>query len=73
MDDSSYRSFLIRLWREPGVADDPWRGEVEHIQSGVVVAVFSIEEALSLIQKTAVGDEARAEVSDRTSSQGGNA
>ena len=73
MDDSSYRSFLIRLWREPGVVDDPWRGEVEHIQSGVVVAVFSIEEALSLIRKTAVGDEVRAEVSDRTSSQGGNA
>ena len=73
MDDSSYRSFLIRLWREPGVADDPWRGEVEHIQSGVVVAVFSIEEALSLIRKTAVGDETRAEAADRNSSQGGNA
>ena len=73
MDDSSYRSFLIRLWREAGVADDPWRGEVEHIQSGVVVAVFSIEEAFNLIRKTAVGDETRAEVSDRNSSQGGNA
>ncbi|HEU5101506.1 MAG TPA: hypothetical protein VFU22_20930 [Roseiflexaceae bacterium] len=73
MDDSSYRSFLIRLWREGGVADAPWRGEVEHIQSGVVVAVFSIEEALSLIRQTAVGDEAGAEVSDRTNSQGGNA
>ena len=72
MDDSSYRSFLIRLWREPGVANDPWRGEVEHIQSGVVVAVFSIEEALSLIRKTAADDETRAEVSDRTSSQRGN-
>jgi len=73
MDDSSYRSFLIRLWCEPAVADDPWRGEVEHIQSGVVVAVFSIEEALSLIRQTAVGNETRAEVSDRNSSQGGNA
>ena len=73
MDDSSYRSFLSRLWREAGVADDPWRGKVEHIQSGVVVAVFSIEEALSLIRTTAVGDEAGAEVSDRTSSQGENA
>jgi hypothetical protein len=73
MDHSSYRSFLIRLWREPGVADDPWRGEVEHIQSGVVVTVFSIEEALSLIRQTGVGDETRAEVSARTRSQGGNA
>ena len=58
MDDVSYRSFLIRLWREPRGADAPWRGEVEHIQSGVVVAVFSIEEALSLIRQAAAGNEA---------------
>ena len=71
MDDSSYHSFLLRLWREPGVANNPVRGEVEHIQSGLVVAVFSIEEALSLIRQTAVGDEARVEGPDRHSIQGG--
>ncbi len=57
MDDPSYRSFLVRLWREPGTAGDTWRGEVEHIQSGAVVAVSSLEEAFSLMQRTAAGDE----------------
>jgi hypothetical protein len=61
MDDPSYRSFLVRLWREPGAVGDTWRGEVEHVQSGVTVAVSSIEEAFRLIRRTAVGDEERRE------------
>ncbi len=59
MDDPSYRSFLVRLWRKPDIAGDTWRGKVEHIQSGTVVAVSSLEEALSLIRHTAAGDEER--------------
>lgn len=59
IDDPSYRSFLVRLWREPEAVEDTWRGEVEHIQSGVIVAVSLIEEVFSLIRRTAVGDEER--------------
>jgi hypothetical protein len=57
--DPSYRSFLVRLWREPGAAVDTWRGEVEHIQSGAVVAVSSLDEALNLIRRSAARDEER--------------
>jgi hypothetical protein len=57
MDDPSYHSFLVRLWRVPGEADGPWRGEVESIQSGAIIAISSLEEAFSLIRQTADGDE----------------
>ncbi len=57
MDDPSYHSFLLRLWQEPGAAGSAWHAEIEHIQSGAVVVVYSLAEALSLIQDTAAGDE----------------
>ena len=57
--NASYRSFLVRLWREPGAEGDAWRGEVEHIQSGGVVAVVSLEAALRLIRRAVTGDEQR--------------
>jgi hypothetical protein len=53
MEDPSYHSFLVRLWHEPGDADAAWRGEVEHIQSGAIVTVSSLEEALSLLRRSA--------------------
>jgi hypothetical protein len=58
MEDPSYHSFLVRLWRGPGDADGAWQGEVEHIQSGAVVEIASLEEAFRLIQRsTAEADE----------------
>ena len=59
MDDRSYHSFLVRLWHKPGGAGRAWQVEIEHIQSGAVAVVYSLAEALSLIQKTAAGDEER--------------
>lgn len=49
----SYRSFLLRLWREPALAGESWRGEIEYIQSGTVVAITSLEEAFHLIRRAA--------------------
>ena len=59
MDDRSYHSFLVRLWYTAGAAGGAWQAEIEHIQSGAVAVVYSLAEALSLIQKTAAGDEER--------------
>lgn len=59
MHNPSYRSFLVRLWREPGAVGDAWRGEVEHIQSGVVIVVASLEEALGVIRRALVGEDKR--------------
>ncbi|MCW5881478.1 MAG: hypothetical protein KIS91_11145 [Anaerolineae bacterium] len=55
----SYRSFLVRLWREAGAEDDVWRGEVEHIQGGAVVAVASLEAVFDLIRRAVAKDEER--------------
>ncbi len=59
MDDRSYRSFLVRLWHKPGAAGSAWQTEIEHIQSGAVVVVYSLAEALSHIQDMAARDEER--------------
>lgn len=59
MNDPSYRSLLVRFWREPDGPGEMWRGEVEHIQSGIVVAVASLEEALALIRRVLVGEDKR--------------
>jgi hypothetical protein len=53
MDDPSYRSFMVRLWHEPETSEATWHGEVEHIQSGRVVTVSSLEEIFHLIRHTA--------------------
>jgi hypothetical protein len=45
----SYRSFLVRLWRDPPEAGGAWRGEVESIQSGELLAVESLEQALAIL------------------------
>ena len=49
IEDPSYRSFMVRLWRAPGGAGSSWHCEVENIQSGNIVEVSSLEEALSLM------------------------
>ena len=53
MDTPFYRSFLVRLWREQGAADGAWRGEIEAIQSGQLVTVQSLDEALEFIRQAA--------------------
>ena len=53
MDTRFYRSFLVRLWREQGAADCAWRGEIEAIQSGQLVAVQWLDEALEFIRQAA--------------------
>ncbi len=50
MNGPLYRSFLVRLWRESEECS-AWRGEIEHIQTGTVVEVSSLEEALALIRR----------------------
>jgi hypothetical protein len=53
---STYMSFLIRLWREEdgeeaNVAHSPgWQGEVEHIQSGQRWNVENLQEMLDLLR-----------------------
>lgn len=53
MDTPAYRSFLVRLWREPA-ATGAWRGEVESIQSGQLVTAESLDSTLEIIRQ-AVG------------------
>ena len=53
MDTAFYRSFLVRLWREPPEASGAWRGEVESIQGGQLVTVQSLDEALEFIRQAA--------------------
>jgi hypothetical protein len=52
-----YHSFLLRLWREPGAGDGSWRGEVEIIQSGDLIAVSSPEEAFDMILRATTGND----------------
>jgi hypothetical protein len=67
IDNPSYCSFLVRLWRKPGATCETWHGEVEQVQSGTVIVVCSIEEAFSLIWRIAAGDaERRKEERDKT-------
>jgi hypothetical protein len=49
IDDPSYRSFMVRLWRAPARTEQLWHCEVEDIQSGEIVEVSSLAEILSLI------------------------
>lgn len=49
----SYRSFLVRIWRDSPEAGGSWHGEVELIQSGEVVAVDSLEQALAIMRRAA--------------------
>jgi hypothetical protein len=57
INDPSYQSFLLRLWHESGFDAAPLRAEVEHIQSGMVAEVCSLEDAFRLIRKAAGDDE----------------
>jgi hypothetical protein len=38
-------TFIVRLWREPGIDQACWRGQVQHVQSGERMA-FADEAAL---------------------------
>jgi hypothetical protein len=54
MDDvANYASFIIRIWRAPAQEsqqDKPlWMGEVESIQSGVVLSFRGLEELAELL------------------------
>ncbi|GAC1386761.1 MAG: hypothetical protein NVSMB42_07470 [Herpetosiphon sp.] len=64
MNRPSYCSFLLRLWCGPA-ATGAWQGEIEHIQTGTVVNVCSLEEALNVIRREAVKDKDEESVRDR--------
>jgi hypothetical protein len=49
INDPSYHSFMVRLWRVPERAEELWCCEVEDIQSGEIVEVSSLEEIYRLI------------------------
>jgi hypothetical protein len=38
-------TFIVRFWREAGTGQSPWRGQVQHVQSGERAA-FADEAAL---------------------------
>jgi len=38
-------TFIVRFWREAGTGQSPWRGQVQHVQSGERAA-FADEGAL---------------------------
>ncbi|CAA9278287.1 MAG: hypothetical protein AVDCRST_MAG26-3194 [uncultured Chloroflexia bacterium] len=59
MDSPSYRSFLVRLWREPA-ATGPWRGEVESIQSGQTVTAESLDTTLEIIRQAIANSQSPA-------------
>ena len=44
IDDPSYHSFMVRLWRVSERAEELWRCEVEDIQSGETFEASSLEE-----------------------------
>jgi hypothetical protein len=50
-----YRSFLVRLWRDPGsqAPERPtaWQGEVEHIQSGRRLTFNSLDDLLDFLRR----------------------
>lgn len=48
-EDPGYRSFIVRLWLAPGMAEPLRRCEVEEIQSGVIAEPASLEEVFRLI------------------------
>ncbi|MBA3943925.1 MAG: hypothetical protein H0X37_05110 [Herpetosiphonaceae bacterium] len=57
MDEPSYHSFLLRLWREPQLAGNGWHGEIESIQTGSIIAVSSLKDAFRVIQQTVDANE----------------
>jgi hypothetical protein len=73
MEAQEYRSFLVRLWLEAGVAgaeSAQWRGEVEHIQSGQARQFESLNALLDFFGTLAVAAEFQVQVrvlSQRTS------
>jgi hypothetical protein len=50
-EDPGYRSFIVRLWEAPGLAEPLRRCEVEEIQSGVIAEPASLEEVLRLLRR----------------------
>lgn len=55
--DTEYASFLVRMWREPALKgrspDAPWKGELEHIQSGRHWAFDGLEELFTALRQEA--------------------
>jgi hypothetical protein len=61
LEPPGYRSFLVRLWCEPGgEGDGRWRGEAEHIQSGRSWRFASLEALLALLRAAIRAPEAGA-------------
>ncbi|MCB0112194.1 MAG: hypothetical protein KDE53_40000 [Caldilineaceae bacterium] len=55
IEESSYRSFMVRWWCEYKDGAERWRGEVEQIQSGAVCEVAALTELVSLIEAAVAG------------------
>ena len=53
----AYASFMVRLWREEGVAvstpDAKWQSEIQHIQSGRSWTFTTLDELLDFIRRQA--------------------
>ncbi len=61
IEGPSYKSFLIRLWREPA-SEQPeqtahWHGELEHIQNGHRWTFDSLDHLFDLIRLQVEGSE----------------
>jgi hypothetical protein len=69
VDTPFYRSFLVRLWRDPPEASGAWRGEVESIQGGQLVTVQSLDEALECLRNAAENSQPPAPPAPKTDHQ----
>jgi hypothetical protein len=59
MEPPGYRSYLVRLWREPAVGGgEQWCGEAEHIQSGRTWRFASLEALAALFLAATVAPQA---------------
>ena len=44
-------TFIIRLWREPGLQGSRWRGHIRHVQSGESLAFADERSLLNFIRR----------------------
>ena len=64
-------TFVLRFQRETTTREARWRGSIEHVQSGEVIAFMDFETKLCFLQRFGIraGDQGRAWYSPEVSEQ----
>jgi hypothetical protein len=59
MCESQYASFLIRCWSHTGAEgkNASWQGEIEHIQTGRITSIHSLEELVAILNEWPAGPD----------------